>query len=395
MKVHDLPKIPNSKTMAEDYSSGLISKRVEFIKHYTGVELSHVPRVSFDATNMKGNIENLIGCAQVPIGIAGPLRINGEHANGDFYVPLATTEGVLITGLTNGARLLTQAGGIKTKVLSDQMHITPLFLIDGLDNMKLFVDWINENIDIIKNIVKMVTKHGELLSLEPKMTGEGVLLKMSFFTKDASGLNMIVASAFQICNYICYQRKIKFYLRVNYSSDKKNSAHNFVSGYGKEVFAESIISQELLDKKGLAVSVADLNDYCKIATTCSVHAGIIGMNCQVANVITGIFIACGQDVAQTVHSTSAIFSVRLLDKGDLYLSLYIPNLIVGTIGGGTGLPTQRECLEIMGCYGQDKSLKFAEIIAGAALAGEIALGISLATLKHVEMHERLGRNKPE
>ncbi|MBN1802797.1 MAG: hydroxymethylglutaryl-CoA reductase [Candidatus Lokiarchaeota archaeon] len=388
-------RIPVADNREEDYSEEFIQKRIQFILDETGAEITHIPQLSFKPRKMIGNIENVIGCAQIPIGIVGPLKVNGEQANGEFFVPIATTEGALLTGLQNGVKLLTLAGGVNTKVLRDVMHVSPIFFIYGLKEATAFINWLEKNINVLKLEVKKVTRYGELLSIEPKITGEGVITTMFFSTGDASGMNMTSLATFTICKYIDEVWKIGFYIRSNFSSEKKQSEFNFFSGYGKEVFAEATLPKELLELKNLRVTWEQISKYCAISYHSSFRAGMHGTNCHVGNIIAGIFAATGQDLAHITHSNTALTYYRLQDNGDLYVSVYIPNLVIGTVGGGTGLPTQRECLEIMGCKGNGKALKLAEIIAAASLAAEMSILIGLTNFSHVQVHEKLGRNKPE
>ncbi len=389
------PKIPKSNDHDNDYSKEFISKRSNFIKEFNNANVSNINNFSIDPLEMKGNIENVIGCIQLPVGIAGPLKINGEHAQGEFLLPFATTEGVLLTGLHNGSKLISSVGGAKTKVLKDHIHVSPIFLVNGLDKMNEFIKWIEDNKQLVQTEVETSTKHGKLISIETKITGVGVQLTLFFTTGDAAGLNMIVLATFKICKLITDKLNVRFYFRSNYSSDKKNSSFNFIRGYGKEVYAEAVVPKSFFIDKNLGVSVEQFIEYINIAYTCSTLAGMNGQNFHVQNIVSGILLATGQDIGHAIHCSSAITTMQMIDDGDLHISVTIPNLVIGTVGGGTGLPTQKESLQILECDGKDKSLKFAEIIAAAALAGELSIAISLANFSHVSGHEKFGRNKPK
>ena len=343
---------------------------------------------------MAGNIENLIGCAQIPIGIAGPLKINGQYASGNFFIPLATTEGVLITSYHRGMRLITRAGGVNTVILKNELHVSPIFLIHGIANIQSFSDWIKNNFNEIKKVAEKTTNHGKLLNITPKITGDGVILKFSYFTGDAMGMNMINKATDEACQFISKKNQTKYYIRSNFSSDKKVSAHNFIMGYGKEVFAEATIPKRLFTERKIRTSPGEIYNYRTNVISSSIYSGMFGMNAQFANLLAALFIACGQDVAHIVNSSVGVSSCKVLQNGDLYISVYLPNLLVGTVGGGVDLPTQRECLEILGCHGTGKVLKFTEIVAASVLAGELAISIAITNGSFVEAHEKLGRNRP-
>lgn len=394
-KQNDLIEIPRDLEFKNDHSISYLNKRIEFITKQTGVKLRHINNYSVIPEDTSGNIENLIGFAQIPIGITGPLKINGSHAKGEFYIPLATTEGVLITSYHRGMRLLTRAGGVNTCIFKDELHISPIFIIYGVNKMKLFIEWIHDNLNKIKEEAEKTTKHGKLLNIKPSMTGEGVVLKFSYSTGDAMGMNMINKATDEACKFISKLTQAKYYIRSNFSSDKKISANNIIKGYGKEIFAEATIPKKLFVERKIRTTPEEIYSYRTAVMSSSVYAGMIGMNAQFANFLAAIFIACGQDVAHVVNSSVGISSCKVLPSGDLYISVYLPNLLVGTIGGGTALPTQRECLEILGCYGNGMVLKFAEIVAAGVLAGELAISIAITNGSFVEAHERLGRNRPK
>lgn len=387
-------KFPFSKDYVENYQEEWIDKRIEFLNEKCNTDLKHIRKFSGDPKQMMGNIENPIGCAQVPIGLSGPLRVNGTYAKGDFYIPLATTEGALVAASNMGMRLLTKSGGVNTMILKDVVHVSPLFKTESIEQFSQLVNWLDSNFEQIKIEAEKTTSHGKLLSIVPKITSEGTILTFSYSTGDAMGLNMIVNATHEGSLYIAENTKIKFYLRSNFSSDKKVSAYNFVNGYGKEVFAEATIPQELFDEEKLNTTPKDLIENYNNARSGAIHSGMVGSNAHVANTLAAIFIACGQDVAHITNCCTGITGFKLLSTGDLYCSLYIPGLLIGTVGGGVALPTQKECLEILDCYGSGKAKKFAEIIIASILASEVSITIALTNSSFMGAHEFLGRNKP-
>ncbi len=385
LKTATAPRV--HRKAGENYSDETVRRRREAIERDCGVSLKSVGDHRLLPESLQGNIENMIGAARVPIGLAGPLVVRGEEARGNFYVPLATTEGALVDSYARGMAAIARSGGVRTRVLKNVMHITPLFLCENVREAATLALWTTENFDRIRAVAEATTSHGKLKSLEPVLLGRNLHLQFNYDTGDAMGLNMINIATERACEFIRDQRKIaRHYLRVNLSADKKNSHRNFVAGYGKEVLAEAVVPRRVVTRM-LRTTPEELKDFWKAAVTAGMKAGITGVNAHLANGLTALFIACGQDVAQVVNSAVGILDLDLTKEGDLYASLHLPNLVIGTVGGGTGLPTQRECLELMGCYGTGTAGKFAEITAGMLLAGEISLSASLTSGDFSKIHE--------
>jgi hydroxymethylglutaryl-CoA reductase (NADPH) len=266
------------------------------------------------------------------------------------------------------------------------MHITPLFLCERASEAAALGEWALANFDRIREVAEATTAHGKLKSLEPVLLGRNLHLQFNYDTGDAMGLNMINIATERACEFIRTERGVaRYYLRVNLSADKKNSHRKFVSGYGKEVLAEAVLPRKVVTRL-LHTTPEELKDFWKAAVTAGMKAGITGVNAHLANGLAAMFIACGQDVAQIVNSAVGILDLDVTKEGDLYASLHLPNLVVGTVGGGTSLPTQRECLELLGCYGTGTVGKFAEIVAGTLLAGEISLCASLTNGDFAKVH---------
>ncbi|MCK4533014.1 PilZ domain-containing protein [bacterium] len=383
--------IPKGKD--KNYKREFIDMRRDWLSKKTNAGLYHIGQYSEQAENMKGNIENLIGVCQVPLGIAGPLKINGQFAKGDFYIPLATTEGTLVKTYSRGMHVLTKAGGVNVAVLTDQIHISPVFMVTGIKEANQFICWINNNFVKIKSKAEQTTKHGKLLSIEPIIMGCRVVLKFSYFTEDAQGLNMINKATDIACKFISEETNKKFLLRSNFSSIKKVSMYNLYKGQGKAIFADAVIPGRVL-KRLLQVTPEEMCKYYFSALLSSAHSGMIGITAHASNGITALYIACGQDVADVSHSHIGIMTYEIKESENLYVSLYLPNLLVGTVGGGTGLATPQENLKILGCYGTGKAKKLAEIITAVALAGEITSMAALVNGTYVGAHEKYGRNIP-
>ncbi|MBI3803393.1 MAG: PilZ domain-containing protein [Nitrospirae bacterium] len=385
--------VPKQKEI--DYTLAAAKTRREWLSAKTGATLNHIAVFSEDPKNMQGNIENFIGVTQVPIGVAGPLKVNGQYAKGDFYVPLATTEGALIYTYTLGMQVLHLSGGVTTRIIRDETHISPLFTFESLSQTTQFCYWLEANFSQIKKHAEATTRHGKLLRVEPIPYDRNVIVKFCYSTGDAMGLNMINFATEAACHFIVPIVKPKrFYLRSNFSAIKKVSAHNYAAGMGKTVICESVIPSKVI-KRIFDITPVEVAAYFQAAMLSGIHSGMIGMNGHVANGLTALFIACGQDVASIVDSHIGISNFEITEEEDLYISLKLPNLVVGTAGGGVALASQRECLELIGCYGTGKAEKFSEIAAATCLAGEIAICANVANGKFVNAHKMYGRKQPE
>lgn len=386
-------KIPRDKV--NDYTQDMAAQRRGYVQALTGVELQHVGRHSFDPAALPGNIENFIGVAQVPLGLAGPLRINGEHAQGDFLIPMATTEGTLVASYNRGMRLLGECGGVKTTVVEAHMQRSPVFIFDDALAAREFGAWVTTHFDGIKAAAETTTRIGKLQDIGQYAIGPLRYLRFNYGTGDAAGQNMVGKATLAACEWIRQQHPDhpRFILSGNIDTDKKHSQINTLLTRGKRVVAEAVLKDEAL-KRIMGVSAKDLFYVRQISHAGAFMAGSANNGAHAANGLTALFIATGQDVANVAESHAATTYVQLLDNGDYYWSITLTSLIVATYGGGTGLATQRECLEMLGCYGQGGANKFAEICAGTVLAGEISLSSAVLAGDWVSSHDQLGRNRP-
>jgi hydroxymethylglutaryl-CoA reductase (NADPH) len=378
-----------------DYTHAMAAKRREFVREQTGADLSHLAQYSFDPAILPGNIENFAGVAQVPIGIAGPLRIHGEHAQGDFYVPLATSEGTLVASYNRGMRLLTECGGVKTTVVEQYMQRAPVFILADARAARDFGRWVDEHLEPIRQTAEATTRIGKLKHIGQYQVGPLRYLRFNYTTGDAAGQNMTGKATQAACEWIKrnYPADIRYILSGNIDTDKKHSRINMLLTRGKRVVAEAVIPKDLL-KQIMGIDTKDLFWARQVQMVGAFLAGSASNAAHPANALTAMFIACGQDVANVAESHAAITYVQLLDNGDFYWSITLPSLIVATYGGGTGLATQRQCLEMLGCYGAGQADKFAEICAAVVLAGETSLVGAVLSGDWVSSHERLGRNRP-
>lgn len=387
------PSIPCSKE--DNTSAPLIAARQAFVEDYTGVRLEHVSRYSFDPGVTKGNIENFTGVVQLPLGFAGPLHVKGEHAQGEFLIPLATTEGTLVASYNRGMKVLNLSGGVICTVQDDHMQRAPVFIFDNAREALAFRAWVDQHLDEIRREAEATTGSGKLDYIDTYLASKFAYLRFNFGTGDAAGQNMVGRATFAACQWILaqYQPGIRrFFLESNLATDKKASQINTLHSRGKRVTAECTIRREVL-LKVLHAEPESLTQHWAVANVGALLSGTNNNGLHSPNALAALFLATGQDVANLAEGSSGLLYAELTPDRDLYLSITVPSLIVATHGGGTGLPTQRECLQVLGCVGKGKVYKLAEIIAGVILAGEISLGAAISSLEWVSSHEKYGRNR--
>lgn len=385
-------KIPRDRE--NDYTAEWAAKRRDFVRHKTGVDPKHVAHYSFDPALLKGNIENFIGVAQVPIGLAGPLQIHGEHAQGAFYVPMATSEGTLVASYNRGMQLLNACGGVKTTVVEQFMQRSPVFIMDDALQARALGHWIEAHFDAIQQAAESTTRSGKLINIGQIAVGPMRHLRFNFTTGDAAGQNMTGKATLVACEWIRdhYPGGARFMLSGNMDTDKKHSQINMLQTRGKRVVAEAVLQNAAL-KRIMGVEAAELFRARQISQAGAFLAASANNGAHAANGLTALFIACGQDVANVAESHAGVTYCQLLDNGDYYWSITLPALIVASYGGGTALATQRECLEMLGCYGNGGANKFAEICAATVLAGETSLASAVLHGDWVSSHDQLGRNR--
>ena len=380
-------------------ASEAIEIRRKAVEKLTGAALDALGAYAIDAeSSSKRNIENMIGAVQIPVGIAGPLAVEGEYANGEFYIPLATTEGALVASVNRGCKAITSAGGALVRIFNDEMTRAPVFAVADVVEAKRVVEWVKEpeNFAKLKKATRETTKHGELVRIDPYVVADNVFLRCAFDTKDALGMNMVTIATDRLADIIVDELDIRLVaLSGNMCVDKKPAAINLIEGRGKNVVAETSIPKSIIHDvlKTTPDSMADVH-YRKNMIG-SAKAGSLGFNAHAANVIAAMFIATGQDPAHVVDASTAITSISV--RGDeLYASVSMPSLPVGTVGGGTSIKTQHECLSIMDVAGGGNppgahAKKFAEIICCAVLAGELSLIAAHAARHLARAHATLGR----
>jgi len=354
--------------------------------------LKHIKRFSLDFRKLKNrNIENMIGCVQVPLGIAGPLRVNKK----DYELPLATTEGALVASVNRGCKVIRLSGGCQVEVESIGATRGPVFKVKGLREGKKLIEWLKKKEMKVMQTVKEGEEHIRLKKIKPKLVGRNVYVRLEFKTDEAMGMNMVTVGSEKLARLIKQELEIECVsLSGNYCVDKKPSWLNFIEGRGKQVWAEVVMPRKVVKVVLKTEPEKIVEVVYRKQLLGSIMSGSMGFNGHYANIVAAMFLATGQDMAQVVGGSLGVTTAELEGK-DLYFSIYLPSLMVGVVGGGTGIETQKEALGIMGLDKVKKgdSLRLAEVIGGAVLAGELSLTAALASQDLTKAHERLGRGK--
>ena len=394
VRTGSLPRIPKRGV----YSEAARLERLLFAREQAGASLSALQHTSLAPERLTGNVENLIGSVEVPVGLAGPLRFTGEAARGLIYAPIATTEGALVASATRGAIAISRAGGVSTRVIRQRMMRVPLFIFSDVHAAVRFARWVEDHARQLREQAQRVSGHARLTAVEPAVMGRRVDVSFCYETGDAAGQNMTTSCTWHACQWLIRQieplpdmRLESFLIDGAMSGDKKVTFQSFISGRGTRVTAECFLDPSVLShvlhvtpEQALSTHERGLNG--------AMRAGMIGYNVNAANVVAGIFTATGQDIACVHESSLAQLHVERADGG-LYASMLLPSLIVGTVGGGTHLPRQNDCLRLMDCAGPGRAARLAEIVAGYCLATDLSTMCAIGGGQFVAAHERLGRNR--
>ena len=343
----------------------------------------------------KGNIENFIGFAQVPIGIAGPLLMDGSGGVSEHWIPMATTEGALVASYSRGIKACTVSGGVTARTIGNQVQRSPYFEFATLVEAITFGKWIKSLQSVIAAGVSQVSRFAKLIDIDVNQEGNALNVTFSFETGAAAGQNMVTIVTDHILRQILKQaphQPTVYYIEGNMSGDKKANVKSLSKIRGRKVVAEVIVPNQIV-KDVLKSSSENIVKFWQTGTLGGIQMGAVGNLGHVTNALTAIFIACGQDVACIAEAAVGTGRYEVKDNGDLYASLTLPGLIVGVVGGGTSLPTQQEALELIGCSTSDDVDKFAEVCCSVALAGELSIGAAIAEQHFAKAHKVLGRKQ--
>lgn len=366
--------------------------RRNFLEKKLKIDLKNISQSFFTDENTAGSIENLIGSAHIPLGVAGPLKLRTTNFElRTHYIPLATTEGALLASVSRGCKAVTESGGVEVFVENVGITRGPVFTGKTLRDCINGKNWLAENFKDIAKITESTSHHLKLKKIEPIVIGKNLFTRFYFDSQDAMGMNMATIALQQVIGFIEKNTKLECVsIAGNYDIDKKPAWLNFINGRGKRVWAEAIIKRKIV-KEILKTTPEEISEVvyrkCQLG---SLAAGAIGFNAHYANIISSLFIATGQDPSQVVEASLGVTTAEVTKKGDLQFSIYMPSLLVGTVGGGTKLPTQRESLQILGV---SSVLEYSQVVAAAVLAGELSLIASLSENSLAKAHQKLGRKK--
>ena len=388
LRLHELEDHTDHETAAE--------ARRRLLEAETDADVDTIGDYAFEAEQADTAIENMIGAAQIPMGVAGPVRVAGGAADGEFYLPLATTEGALLASVNRGLSVIATAGGSDARVTESGMTRAPVFRVAGVAEAQEVVSWVDENADRLREAAESTTNHGELLDVDTYVVGDSVYLRFVYDTKDAMGMNMATIATREAAEIVEDETAASLVaLSGNLCSDKKPAAINAVEGRGRSVTADVTIPRETVEDRLHTTPAAIEEANTRKNLVGSAKAGSLGFNAHAANVVAAAFLATGQDAAQVVEGSNAITTIEAREDA-LYASVSLASLEVGTVGGGTKLPTQSEALDVLGLRGGgdpagSNADALAEIIAVSALAGELSLLAALASRHLSSAHADLGR----
>lgn len=389
----EIAKLPDYKYNGQSTDEGY----QERLKHLETLDIStkaiNGEGNFYRAEAYQGNIENFIGTVQVPVGLAGPIQIRGTEALGDFHIPLATTEGALVASYNRGMKATRLSGGITSVYLSEGVQRCPLFKFKNIGEVGIFVKYILGHLETFANIVGQTSRYAKLHEVAPTIEGNSVIITFEYTSGEAAGQNMVTICTDQICQYLlenCPVKPQEWVIESNFSGDKKATAVSFGNVRGKKVSAEVTIPRQICADI-LKTTPELIANYWQSSTVAAIQSGSIGAQGHIANGLTALFLACGQDVACISESSIGVTRMQVNGEGHLYVAVTIPSLIVGTVGGGTGLATQKECLEMVGCTGPRSARKFAEICCAVALSGEISIAAAMSANHFTTAHKSLGR----
>ena len=389
LRLHELTDHTDSDTAA--------AVRRQVVEAASNADCEAIGDYGFPAAVAEPNIENMIGTVQVPLGVVGPVDINGAALDDERYLPLATTEGALLASVNRGCSVINTAGGATARVTKAGMTRAPVFSVTDVAEALALVEWVRDNEAALRDAAEETTNHGELQDVTPYVVGNNVYLRFRYDTKDAMGMNMVTIATKAACEAVEDETAASLVaLSGNLCTDKKPAAINAVEGRGRSVTADVVVPGEVVAEtlETTPEAIAEINTRKNLLG--SAKAGALGFNAHVANPVAAMFLATGQDEAQVVEGANAITTAEETDAGDLYMSVSLASLEVGTVGGGTKLPTQSEALDILGVGGGgdpagSNADALAEAIAVGALAGELSLLAALGSQHLSSAHESLGR----
>lgn len=386
-----LPPIPRDSV--DDYTPAAAGTRLALWKSAGAPLPAHIAGAPVPHAQARGKIENLVGFAQVPLGIAGPLTCDTSKGIRHVYIPLATTEGAMVASYSRGMKLVAAGGGARARVLREGLTQNPVLVYADNRAAEAAAHKAAKSLARWQKLVARQTRHGALVKIEPRTIGRRLVLQLWFTTGDAIGINMAARAADTLSADLA-QRTAALERHVHGQDvEKRANARALVEGRGRSVVAEAVIPRSALAELGRTTPEAMV----AILETYRVGYAELGTQnwlIQAANGLAGLFLACGQDLAYVVECATGQLDFAITDDGDLYASVHMPSMLVGTVGGGSGQGTAWECLQLLGCAGEGGANTLAELAAATVLSGEVSLMAAFTAGEFVAAHERLGRNRP-
>jgi hydroxymethylglutaryl-CoA reductase (NADPH) len=347
------------------------------------------------ASRFANNIENYIGAVAVPVGIAGPLAINGSAGAALYRVPLATTEAALVASYNRGAGILTAVGGCHVRVVDEGVSRTPMFAFRNIVEADEFATYVKAATKQLMELVPTLTRYGRLKNVRTVIEGNHVYVDLRYTTGDASGQNMVTFASEAICKVILQRSPVVpryWFLEANLSGDKKATAQSLADVRGKRVIADAVLPADVV-RNDLHTTPERMVEYWCGGAMGGVLSGTTGVQGHFANGLAALYLACGQDVACVAESATGLTRMEVTPVGGLYASVTLPNVMIGTVGGGTALPSAKACLDILGLSGAGHSNALAEVCAGIVLAGEISIIGAFCSGDFAAAHQSLSRGR--
>jgi hydroxymethylglutaryl-CoA reductase (NADPH) len=386
-----LPPIP--RNAEDDHAPEAVRARLELAQRTAGRSLPHLGGEAVPPSEARGNVENLVGFAQVPLGLAGPLLVDTSAGVRDVYLPLATTEGAMVASYSRGAKALRTGGAVRARVLAESLSQHPVLVYDDAAACQAAAARVSATTPELERLTAGITSHGRLVRVRPEPVGRRLFLCLDFTTGDAIGINM-AAHAAELCSrHVAEATGARERYVHGEDVEKRANARALIEGRGRSVTCDVTLPRAELE----AVLRVAPEDLVRIHTTYVLGFARLGTQnqlVQAANGLAALFVACGQDVAYLVESATGFLDFAVTPAGDLHASCTLPSLLVGTVGGGSAQGTAAECLDLLGVRGTAGANVFAELAAAAVLAGDLSLLASFCTHEFVAAHERLGRNRP-
>jgi hydroxymethylglutaryl-CoA reductase (NADPH) len=338
----------------------------------------------------RGNVENFVGAVPVPLGLCGPIDVAGQYAQGSFVVPMATLEGTLVASYSRGAKVMNLSGGCEALVFGDSFLRAGQFTTRSLARSAQLIEWCRQHEAEIRQRVHETSSFISLIDVSYDCVGSTVIVSLRLGTGDAMGSNMASKAAGALSDFVVEQSGLVEDVIVPYPEDKKSIP---ARQKGKKVIARTVLKREPL----AAITRTTLEQLAAFITNfknlLALHGGY-SLNIHAANGMAAMFQAFGQDMAYIGECSQAIVGGRFVGPDSLEVSVTLPTLIIGTVGGGTGLPAFRTTLSMIDCCGPGKAKKLAEIMGAVILAGEIGCGAAQCAHEFIRAHETMGKNRP-